>query len=261
MTIIDAHTHMPSQGKPEHNGLCATAEDAVARLRRVGARAALFNTWQGVLSETENDLDEGNREALDLAKKFDGFLYPGAVIHPAFPEKSRRWLDKFRDLGRLWVGELVAYRCGAEFDAPSWMTLFEYCAKHGHAVQLHNSEAVIRVALAFPETRVICSHLNLPNQDETMRNAWLDALAARPNIWLDVSGRCGGFTPGAIGAALKSFGPDRLLFGTDFTGYEPEAFIARVKSEIENPEIQEKVYSQNILRLLKEIGGETIKET
>ena len=94
--IIDAHTHLPSPGWEGHSCFFTTVESAVEYLRKTGINAALFNTWQGVFAETEDDINSANTAALDLYKNYKGFLYPGAVIHPLFPEISRHWLDRFR---------------------------------------------------------------------------------------------------------------------------------------------------------------------
>jgi len=200
-------------------------------------------------AETEDDIDTANADALKLYKEYQGFLYPGAVIHPAFPKASRKWLDRFRDEGLMWVGELVQYKCGLEFNELPWLNLFENCALHGHAVQLHNSETIVDVATKFPDMQIVCAHINIPH---------LEALAQKENIWLDISGRCGGFIEGALEIALNIFGANRLLFGTDFTGYEPKVFINRVDSAIEDIKDREKLFSENIINLLAKIGSQPI---
>ena len=56
---------------------------------------------------------------------------------------------------------------------------------------------------------------------------------------------------------MKAFGKDRILFGTDFTGYDPVAFIAGVKSATEDTDAREMIFSKNIVGLLAKIGGRT----
>lgn len=244
--IIDSHTHMPSPEWGKHECFFKSVASAVGYLRKAGVDRAVFNTWQGVLAETADDLNTANAQALELYRKYPDFLYPGAVIHPLFPEESRNWLNRFRDAGLMWVGELVHYKCGLEFAEPPWLKLFEYCASSGHVIQLHNSEKIIDVAAEFPDMPIVCSHINIP---------LLDSLAQKENIRLDISGGCGGLAVGAIEAALKAFGIERLLFGTDFTNYEPEVFIGRVKSAVPNNKDKEKIYSQNIIKLLAQAGS------
>ncbi len=235
---------MPSPEWEKHECSYHSVKAAVEHLQQAGIDRAIFNTWQGVFAETENDINIANGEALKIHKEFRGFLYPGVVIHPSFPEVSKKWLDCFRAEGFMWVGELVQYKCRLEFNEPSWLRLFEYCESHGHAIQLHNSATIVDVATKFPDMQIVCSHINI---------SLLKALAQKENIWLDISGKSGGFTDGAIETAFDVFGVDRLLFGTDFTVYEPEAFINRVNSAIEDLEDREKLYSKNIIKLLTKI--------
>lgn len=242
--LIDSHTHIPSPAWEKHDCSFPTVKSAVEHLQNAGIDRAVFNTWQGVFAETEDDINTANATALKLYKEYHGFLYPGAVIHPMFYETSVKWLDHFRHEGLMWVGELVQYKCGLEFNEYAWLKLFEYCASHGHAVQLHNSPQIVDIAGRFSDMQIICAHINIP---------LLDSLAKKENIWLDISGYCGGFVNGAIEKALKALGEDRLLFGTDFTGCEPEVFINKVNSAVKDINVKEKICSQNIIRLLTKI--------
>ncbi len=240
--IFDSHVHLPS---PEwkHNAefsSFARVEPALEYLRAAGTGRALFNTWQGVFCNSAAELDAGNTEALALTQKYPDFLLPGAVMHPLFPEESRRWLARFRDAGYRWVGELVGYRCEIPFDDPRWLELFADCERHKHIVQLHGGPEVLTVARRFPALTVVMSHVPADPAEA----------AALPNLWLDISGSAGGLCIGALERACAAFGPGRLLYGTDFTGYEPRAFIARVEVVIPETERSD-VFAHNLLRLLE----------
>ena len=177
-----------------------------------------------------------------LAVLILGFFYPGASIHPAYPKTSEKWLSLFREKGLVWVGELVHYRAGrGDYDNAEWIRLFELCC-----VQLHFSPSVIRLAKRLPSLRIVNSHIDVPH---------LRALAECPNVLLDVSGFAGGLRFNAMESARIAFGPDRILFGTDFTVYEPEAFLLRSRHAFPDPEEQKKLYSGNLLSLLKSAGA------
>jgi len=245
--IIDSHTHIPTADYTGGNQFFQDAAPAVAYLRATGTQAALFTTWRGVLGTTEDDLNTGNEAALALARESAGFLYPGCVIHPFFPETSLKWLARFRDLGWQWVGELLP---ACPFADARFMRLFESCAKHGQVVQLHNTADVKVVAAQFPEMPVVCAHI--PEEAECRQ------LAALPNVWMDVSGNNGGLKLGGMESARDTLGPDRLLYGTDFTGYEPRAFMARLTMAFPAPADQEKIYHRNIVRLLAQVRSKPI---
>lgn len=220
--IFDAHTHLPTAGFSGNRGMFADYEKAVAYLQKAGTTRALFNTWRGVLATTEAELEQGNADALRLAAEYNGFLVPGAVIHPAFPKASLRWLAAFRGAGSYWVGELL---CSGQvrYADPDFMALFAECARYQHVVQLHLHEEILTVARAFPKLRIVCAHINVELCVE---------LAKLPNVWLDISGANGGLWVGAIEQAYQIFGYERLLYGTDFSGYEPRAFQERLKMAV-----------------------------
>lgn len=247
--LIDAHTHMPSPGMEIYAPVNDTVEKAVRYLRAAGTDAAIFTTWRGVFATTAEELEQGNAEALALAKEFDGFLYPGATIHPAFPEESLRWLARFRDLGYKWVGELVHYQLPYHYTDPEFLRLCEACAEHGHILQAHIDEELIVMARRFPDMPVVISHI-----DPTL----CPRLAEVPNIWLDVSGGAGGLHIGAMEAAYRSFGAGRLLYGTDFTGYEPRGFQARLEVAVPDPVEREQVRGKNVAELLERVGSQPI---
>lgn len=247
--LIDAHTHMPSVGWPENSTTFPSVEAAVRYLREAGTDAAIFNTWQGVLAQTEEDLERANADALALAREFNGFLYPGASIHPAFPDTSRKWLARFRDEGYLWVGELVSYKLPYKYSDLEFLTLCEECAAHRHILQLHIDQDVLQVARRFPEMPVVNSHIDVD---------FCPKLAEVPNVWLDISGGAGGLWIGSLEAAVKALGPDRLLYGTDFTGYEPRAFQARLQVCVPDPAEGEKIRWRNVVRLLESVGSRPI---
>lgn len=178
--IIDSHTHMPSENWDGHSSPFATVAEAVKYLRNTGTDAALFNTWQGVFAETEEELDRGNTEALEIHEAYPDFLYPGACIHPDFPETSRKWLARFRERGFLWVGELVNYRKEYRYTDDAFLSLAAECASHGHVLQLHLGEDIYDMAKQFPDLHVVCSHIDV---------RFCERLAELDNVWVDISGR------------------------------------------------------------------------
>lgn len=113
-------------------------------------------------------------------------------------------------------------------------------------VQLHHSEGVIALAGRMPGLKIVCAHIN-PD--------WLDALAAHPDVRLDLSGVDGGLRPGMMEAALAAFGPDRLLWATDYTAFDPACFVIRAQRAFPDPEVRRKIFSENLLALLRSAGS------
>ncbi len=249
--ILDSHAHLPSanHAKEADGAFISYFPDWRAAFdysRRTGIDGMIFTTWEGVWADTEEELESANREALAI-HECDRRLYPGVSIHPAFPECSEKWLKTFRERGFVWVGELVHYRANrGDYDSSAWIRLFELACELGMIVQLHVSPSVIRLAKRLPELKIVNSHVEIP---------LLKELAACPGVMLDVSGFAGGLRFNSMEYALREFGPDRLLFGTDFTVYEPESFLLRSRHAFPDPEVREKLYSGNLLSLLASAGA------
>ena len=174
------------------------------------------------------------------------YLYPGVVIHPRAVKTSLAWLDRFRERGLVWVGELVPYRCGIDFDRPEWTPLFERCRDNGQIVQLHNSAGVVALAERMSELNIVCAHITAE---------WLAPLAALPNVRLDLSGANGGLRLGSMESALAAFGPERLLWATDYTAFDPACFVTRLERAVPDPAMRRKIGSGNLLRLLASAGS------
>ena len=248
--IIDCHTHVCRPGWGGYPCAFSSVAEEVDYLRACGVDAALFSTLQGVQGLTQDDVNAANEESLRLMREYDGFLYPGAVLHPAFPDASREWLARFREQGLLWVGELKSLKKDCcQYTDKSFMDLFETCARHGHIVQVHAFDDVVEVAARFPEMPVVFSHVHVDK---------LARLAEQPNIWQDISGSAGGLCIGALEAAYKAFGAERLLYGTDFPAFEPRAFLARLDVAIRDPEERRRVLAENLIGLLDRVGSRPI---
>ncbi len=239
--IIDSHIHLQNAEWAGHRCWFASAGEAIDYLRRAGIGRAVFNSWRAVLGATLEDLDAGNAETLELYRQDPDFLVPGAVVYPPFFEASRDWMARFRDIGSRWVGELVPYQ-QERYDSAEYLRLFEACAREGHLVQLHATAEVAAVARRFPEMTVVNSHLP-PDPP---------ALAMEPNVVMDISGMACGLAVGGLERALAAFGPGRLLFGSDFTGYEPRGFIGRVRQLVASEVDREAIFHGNAARLIGE---------
>ena len=246
---IDAHVHLPYPrdfGRHCSEALFRDVSEAVKLARGAGVTGMVFTTWLGVFCDTAEEVDAANRDALELYGTMPEYLYPGVVIHPRAVKTSLAWLDRFRERGLVWVGELVPYRCGIDFDRPEWTPLFERCRDNGQIVQLHNSAGVVALAERMPELNIVCAHITAE---------WLAPLAALPNVRLDLSGANGGLRLGSMESALAAFGPERLLWATDYTAFDPACFVTRLERAVPDPVMRRKIGSGNLLRLLASAGS------
>lgn len=86
----------------------------------------------------------------------------------------------------------------------------------GHTGPLYPSEPgrpihIDRVALDFPELRIVCGHIGWPWTEEMIAVAWKHA-----NVYIDTSAHVPKHYPERFVHFLKTFGKDKVLFATDF---------------------------------------------
>ena len=236
MLIFDAHNHLGSRSAADG----ATVPELIDELRRSGIGRVITSPKNGALAKTAAELVSGNREALELYRRYPDFVYPAVVVNPLFPAESLEFLREFQRSGLVWAGEWLTYTTDIAFDQVPWRAFFDFCAEHRMIVQLHSDRSVAEVARRYPELSIVSAHLN----DEV-----LPLLLDFPNVFLDISGFCGGLCRNSLTAARKQFGTARLLFGTDFPIYDVDPFICRARRDFPASE-QEQLFHANVERLL-----------
>ena len=238
MLIFDAHNHLGSRSTDDG----ASAAELIEELRSSGVGRVITSPKNGALAKTAAELTSGNREALELYHRYPDFVYPGAVVNPLFPAESLEFLREFQRNGLVWAGEWLTYITDIAFDQLPWRRFFDFCAEHRMIVQLHSDRSVAEVARLYPELVIVSAQLN----DEV-----LPLLLEFPNVYLDISGFCGGLCRNSLTSARQTFGTDRLLFGTDFPIYDVDPFICRARRDFPVPE-QEQLFHANVERLLSQ---------
>ena len=81
------------------------------------------------------------------------------------------------------------------------------------------------VALAFPDLKIIGAHLGQPWHEEMMTLAW-----KHPNVYIDTSARTPRHWPKSFVSFIKTYGQDKVLWGTDY----PLLSFERCMKEINN---------------------------
>ncbi len=243
--ILDAHVHLPSGRIPDAQ-FCGFAEmeSAVAYAREAGVSGMVFNFWDALHARTSAELDAGNERALTVYERNRSFFYPGVAIDAGCPECSVRWIREFARRGLRWCGEVLP-KGRLDYTAPEWLKLFEVCEENRLIVQLHMSPSVATLARRLSGLTIVHSHIDV---------ATLPALAECPNVFLDFSG-FSGLRLGGLETSLKALGPDRILFGSDFTVYSPAFFLDRLQEAVADEREREMILSGNLLHLLERAGG------
>jgi uncharacterized protein len=117
------------------------------------------------------------------------------------------WLWKLPPNDKLYYPLYV--KC-IELDIP-------FCTQVGHTGPLMPSEPgrpvpyLDEVALTFPELRIVGGHIGYPWTDEMIGVAW-----KHDNVYIDTSAYLPKYYPPQLLHFLRTYGQDKVLFGTNF---------------------------------------------
>ncbi|MDB6143092.1 MAG: amidohydrolase [Pseudomonas sp.] len=154
-----------------------------------------------------------------------------AELHRAVTElgfKALRivpWLWKLPPNHRLYYPLYV--KC-VEMDIP-------FCTQVGHTGPLMPSETgrpvpyLDEVALDFPELRIVAGHIGHPWTDEMIGLAW-----KHDNVFIDTSAYLPAYYPPQLLHYLKTYGQDKVLFGSNFPQLSHKKCMQQVR-ELELP--------------------------
>ncbi len=233
--IIDTHTHFydptrpggvpwPSKGTKLHRTVLPANWLALA---------APHGVKETVIVEA-SPLVEDNQWILDLAAKekcivgFVGHLDPGAE----FATHVKRFAANPIFRGIRWNGALLL----DETKRDAVLAGAKLLAEHGLELDLNGGPNYLphaaQLAAAVPDLRIVINHLGGSGDPQALRPEWKDnvrATAKQPNVFMKVSAlveqvQCPeGQAPRATAYYLpildqlwESFGPDRLIYGSNW---------------------------------------------
>ncbi|MDB5980604.1 MAG: amidohydrolase [Pseudomonas sp.] len=139
------------------------------------------------------------------------------------------WLWKLPPNHRLYYPLYV--KC-VELDIP-------FCTQVGHTGPLMPSETgrpvpyLDEVALDFPELRIVAGHIGHPWTDEMIGLAW-----KHDNVFIDTSAYQPAYYPPQLLHYLKTYGQNKVLFGSNFPQLSHSKCMQQVKALGLAPEIE-----------------------
>ena len=114
--ILDSHVHLPSSNHAKENEEAflryfPDRRTAVDYLRRTGTGGIIFTTWEGVWSDTEQELDSANAEVLEFIadkvrtnfRELEGTLV--SLIAYSSVERNKSLLELASEITESIIGE------------------------------------------------------------------------------------------------------------------------------------------------------------
>ena len=127
-----------------------------------------------------------------------------------------------------------------------------FCTQVGHTGPLMPSETgrpvpyLDEVALTFPELKIVAGHIGHPWTDEMIGVAW-----KHENVYIDTSAYLPRYYPPQLLHYLKTYGQDKVMFGTNFPQLSLEKCVGQVNELGLTEEIKAKFLFQNAQRVFK----------
>jgi predicted TIM-barrel fold metal-dependent hydrolase len=245
--VVDVHQHVGPWPFP---GKWGGIELNLSGMARSGIDVAIISSTEAIV----DDMVAGNaRLAEDLARYPN--LYGYVTLNPRFPELSAREME--RHAGRRGGGgPFVGYKVhtsysGTPMGDPRMAALFEIMAADPRPLLIHTwgagaVRALAALAQRYPQLPIIVAHAG--------GDAWREAIAAAraaSNLYLDFAMS----TPERmrIPRAIEALGPERVLFGTDATLFEPQYMVACFAEAEIAEEHRPLVMGGNAVRLFEQV--------
>lgn len=249
--IIDAHVHLPI-GK-DCSTLYAKREKLLWELERNHIDQCI------VISDSCMESDIGNLdECVKLFKDFANINIVGG-ISPYFEfhvqlRKVKDYLDKKLIVGlKLYTGHEAfylsderlkkVYELAWQYDVPVlFHSGWENC-------QYSDVNVVIEVARQYPNLKLVCCHCFFPKINKCL------LLAKYPNVYFDISSTA---DDKAILSDIKEkikelieVVPERVLFGSDYSGCSQEEHLLFVKNLRLNKKLEKAIFEENAKHLFR----------
>ena len=130
---------------------------------------------------------------------------------------------------------------------PCFFELFKICEEKEMVVSVHplDAEEFDKIADEFKNLTIVMAHPAYG--DEYMKR--LDIVKRHENVYLDLSGT-GIAAYGMLRYGIDKVSKEKILFGTDFPGYNPEMYVRSVLYDKLTDEEREYIFWKNAIMLL-----------
>ncbi len=273
--IIDCHVHLWTLARPAGIGWIKKDDPVLFRdyLPAEHEAVAKANGVQGVVLVQAGQSIPDNQWNLDVTAH-NRKLYRGLVGNLSEVIGSDRFAPLFASLCKdpRYLGYRLSGRYEKDLSAAFYRDL-ELTADSGKSVDFlvggYSLKEIDAIARRVPKLRIILDHFgNIRLDGQALDPAWVEdfrAVAKHPNVCCKVSALYGrvekqpapkdlAFYRPILDLAFDSFGPDRLIFGSDWpvtqtTGdYASVLALTRAYFDTKGPEVSEKLFHRNAIR-------------
>jgi hypothetical protein len=257
--VFDCHAHGPTIDEKfvQMTPMFKSYAEYLAYLSHSGISLAVQNSWSAVKAKTRKALADGNAAALSWARQGTSRklrLIPALITHPDFLGQAAKDIERFRQAGTCWVGEVCAYNAGYTSEHPQYMKMLEMIDEAGFVYQLHEEPAanLRKMVLHCPTLPLVVSHLG--GSPDGINEKLLLAQEF-PSVYLDICG-WGHERIGMIEKGVDMGLEDRILYGSDFPINEPGGPLIRILNSSMSKTVKRKILAGNLRKLMASKGVE-----
>ena len=199
-------------------------------MRREGAEAGITHHLVFSVATTPRQVRSVNRFIAERVASSEGCMTGLGTMHP----ESEDLAGDMEDLIALGLKGVKLHPDiqGFRLDDPRNREIYRLCAAHGVPVFLHtgdtrydfsNPNRLIPMLEAYPELLFIGAHFG-------GWSLWEEApalLCKFPNLVVDCSSSLYRLTPERAAELIRTYGAERVLFGTDYPMWRPKEELAR----------------------------------
>jgi len=210
-----------------------TAERIVEEMDRAGIQTMMLSAWR-----RPGQWVFHNDQIAEMTRRFPDRFVGVAAVNLEKPVEAVRELDRaVNELGfkALRVVPWLWNRPpNDKFYFPLYVRCVElgipFCTQVGHTGPLMPSETgrpvpyLDEVALTFPELKIVAGHIGFPWTDEMIGVAW-----KHENVYIDTSAYLPRYYPPQLIHYLKTYGKEKVLFGTNFPQLSLEKCVQQVE--------------------------------
>lgn len=236
--VIDAHAHLGVI--EDYHVPWPEAADLVAYMDRYGiARACIF-AFAGVGS----DFVYGNDLVAAAVRSFPERFIGYATLNANYPEELVPELERAQGLGLRDIKLITAYQGHSE-ETERFLPVYEWAEAHRKIILSHqwgSADFLNKIAERYPHICFVIGHLNF---------AYAPVARARDNVYTTTT-----FVPwpGAIAAAVKAFGAEKILFGSDFPDLDVSLNLGPLLTAKIGDDEKRAILGLNMSRILETYG-------
>jgi len=239
--IIDAHCHigpffslfLPKSG----------AGDVVEQMDRMGIDKIVASATTGITS----DFHKGNRNILQITKKYPGRILAYGVFNPHYPEEIEEELEFCFEKNHM-VGIKIHSDHGLPYDHENYEKVWEFAQENGMIVLAHSWKDDVsmfdKLARRYDKAEIILGHSCYGARDILFRTC-----KKRENLYLDLTYAYRDY--GIIEKMVSAVGSERILFGSDMNWFSQLHGIGSIIFSRISDNEKLNILGRNMNRLLK----------